>query len=94
MKKQFLVSGLFALCFAITSCSSEHYVATQPAPPAVVVAPPPPGRIWVDYDYRWRGGKYVVVPRRAIKVRPGRTWVPGHWMQKPKGSIWIPGHWK
>src|ERR1044071_2417856 len=94
MRKQFLFSATFAFGLLCSSCASEHYVAAPPPPPEVVVVKPVPGRVWVDYDYRWRRGKYVAVPGHWIKVKTGRTWVPGHWEQRPRGQVWIPGHWK
>ena len=94
MRNQFFLSLLVAVVLAFTTCESEHFVTEQPIPPDVVVAPPPPGKIWVDYDYRWRGGDYIEVPRYAIKEKPNRIWVPGHWEHKPKGYVWVQGYWR
>jgi len=96
MKKQILLGSLLFVALGISSCTTEQVVVERPpAPPAVVVKPEThPHKIYVDYEYRWEGGKYVLVPGHYIKERPGKTWIPGHWEQKPKGYKWVTGHWK
>lgn len=77
------------------ACTTERVVAVQPAPPVVVRPAPPPGEhVYVEYEYKWQGGKYVAVPGYYVKKKSGRTWIPGKWEQKPKGYAWVPGHWK
>ena len=87
---------LFSVIISLAACKTEHMVAVQPETPVIVERPvaPPGEHIYVDYEYRWRDGKYVAVPGYYIKKKKGRTWIPGKWEQKPKGYVWIPGHWK
>ena len=94
MKKQILFGSLVGITLAISACTTEHVVVERPAPAVVVKPNPPAGRTVYVEEYRWRGGKYVMVPGHYVKAKPGRTWVPGHWDQRPKGYVWVPGHWK
>ena len=96
MKKNILFGSVLILALGISSCTTERVVVERPAdPPAVVVKPEShPHKIYVDYEYRWQGGKYVLVPGHYIKERRGKVWVPGHWAQKQKGYQWVPGRWK
>jgi hypothetical protein len=96
MKKQLFAGLIGAVIFSSTACTTERVVAVQPEPPVIVARPaPPPGEhLYVDYEYRWKGGKYVAVPGYYIKKKPGRTWIPGKWEKKEKGYVWIGGHWK
>jgi hypothetical protein len=94
MKK--VLIGLFsaAVISVIAACSTTvHSVSSKPD--AVVVArteAPYPDAIWVDNEYRWDGGTYVVVP--AHWERTQGVWVPGYWKEVPGGYTWVSGHWK
>ena len=97
MKNQFLVVPILFVALAFSSCTTERVVVERPAPPPAVVvkpAPPPHKTVFVEYEYRWRNGQYVLVPSHYIKAKPKKTWVPGHWNKKDQGYVWVQGHWK
>ncbi len=74
------------------SCSAR-VVATQPE--AVVVerpAPPFTDAVWIDNEYVWRGGTYVVVPGHY--VRHAGVWAPGRWVKVRNGFRWHRGYWR
>jgi hypothetical protein len=62
---------------------------TNPRPKA-----PEPGAIWIDEDWRpkggsyeWNGGYYVIPPFA------GAEWKGGKWDRRRRGDVWVPGHW-
>jgi len=86
----FVIAAFFI--FIITGCA-EKTVSTKPDV-VVVERPSPPhaGAVWVDNEYAWRRGSYVIVPGHW--VRRAGVWVPGHWVPARRGYRWVPGHWR
>ncbi len=94
MKKAFLAIALLTTLF-LTSCTVET-VGTRPGydtDVAVGVAPGP-GYVWVNREYVWRNGAYVVVPGYwAAPPRVGVVWHAGVWYHRGRGWAWRRGYW-
>jgi len=91
--KYFFNCLLFALILGAAGCAEENTVPARPE--AVVVErteAPYPNAIWIDNEYRWDNGTYIVVPAHWEKAQG--VWVPGHWKSTTRGYSWVPGHWE
>src|SRR6185436_19779339 len=71
MKKHFVISAVAAFLLSTAACTTEHVVAVRPDAPVIVERPasPPGEHVYVDYEYKWRGGKYVAVPGYYVKKK-------------------------
>lgn len=94
-KKQLLVIAIAGCLTAITSCTGEYYVASQPAD-VVYARPvsPGPDYIWVDGDWVWSGNSYVWHQGYWSRPRMGRTWHKGYWQSGSRGYRWQRGRWR
>lgn len=92
---------LLALCFVAFLSLTFNEVQAQffvKIRPTIVVGARPlaPSRthIWVEPEYVWRNGNYVMVNGYWAEPRNGYRYVPGHWkFKKRKGHSWMPGVW-
>lgn len=97
MSRALVLSSLVMLC--ALSSQAQIVVRVRPARPARIVVrrppPPSPNHVWIDEDWRLRGGRYVYSGGYwAAAPRPGAAWIPGHWANRPRGYVWIAGHWR
>ena len=95
--KKIVAAAFFALALAAGPAGAQIYVRIGPPRPVVERRPPPPGPryVWVGGYHRWDGARYVWVPGSyALPPRPHARWVPGHWVQRPRGWFWREGHWR
>ena len=91
--------NVFILVFAlvaISSCGPSRVVVKErPVAPYVVrTAPPYPNAVWIDGEWRRRGGRYQYVQPHYVSPRNGRAWVPGHWVTTRRGNVWVKGNWR
>lgn len=90
MKK---LSIMLAICIGMFTSCSERTVAVKPEPVIMEhTAPPFAGAVWIDNEYRWDHGTYLVVPGHWM--RTNRGWVPGHWTPARRGFRWQRGHFR
>lgn len=88
-----MLACTFAMLF--TSCAGSYYVSERPAPYVYTrSAPPFAGAIWIEPEYVWRGGAYVVQPGYWSRPRPNYSYHPGHWNQDRRGHTWVRGGWR
>ena len=95
MKKLVYAAMSITMMLSLYSCSSGHYVSTQPET-VVVTRPvrPNPNYVWVDGDYYWSRGRYVQRQGYWARPRVGRSYRGGGWMQSPRGYYWRRGGWR
>jgi hypothetical protein len=83
---------------APSNAGTTTVIVAPMAPPAPLVETPPPATSplaiwqpghwsWIDGQFTWTPGHYVLRPS------PTANWVPGYWQQGPTGWTWIEGHW-
>ena len=87
-----LIAGL-----SILSSSIDAQVIVKVRPTVVVRARPvAPSKthIWIEPEYVYRNGNYVMVDGYWEPARPGFRYKPGHWQKRRGGYVWIPGHWR
>ena len=91
---------LFVIALALTTgafnSNAQIVVGIRPVVPHYErIVAPSPRHIWIDEEWEPRGGSYVFVGGHwALPPHPGGVWVPGHWVQRPRGWVWKPGHWR
>jgi len=96
MKNPLVLFSLVAGMFFFTSCGPSRYtVVEQPVAP-VYERPvtPDPTYVWVDGDWRWRGGNYVYSNGYWAKPKGKKVYVTGRWVKANKGYYWNKGYWK
>jgi hypothetical protein len=93
MNKTLLIIAI-AASLALTGCTVDGYVASQPGDVyyARPVAPGP-DYIWIDGDWVWTGGRYTWHNGYWGRPRGGRVWVGGRWDHDGRGYHWNRGHW-
>jgi hypothetical protein len=95
MKKFFLMIALAISIFTIVSCEGTYTVTTQPSRPYYErPVSPGAGYVWIDGDWRYRGGQYVWTEGRWDRPRHNRTWVSGSWESRNNGWYWRRGRWQ
>lgn len=96
MKKKILIAAFIA-ALSIVSTNIDAQVFVKVRPTVVVKARPvAPSRthIWIEPEYVWRNGNYVVVDGYWAPARQGFGYTPGHWRRVRGGYAWVPGHWR
>jgi len=89
--KNYLILLFWFFAFLLAGCEVE-YVATVPSEQVVVRTDPPfVGAVWIDNEWRWSGGHYVIVP--AHWEHPRGNWQRGSWQKGKKGYKWQRGNW-
>jgi len=97
MKKIFVILSLFASAIVFNSCGPTRYTVTEQPVAPVYERPVAPGvgYVWIDGDWRWRGGRYVYVNGYWARPRGGsRAWVSGTWVRSGNGYYWRHGYWR
>lgn len=96
MKKLFVIVSLFASIIIFDSCAPSRYTVTQQPVAPVYERPVSPGAryIWVDGDWRWRGGRYVYTNGYWARPRGHRAYVTGNWVHTNNGYYWRRGYWR
>lgn len=96
MKKlAFIVTFIVACSLMNIEANAQFFVKVRPT--VVVKARPlAPSRthIWIEPEYVWRNGNYVMVDGYWAAARSGFVYVPGHWKNGRRGYTWVPGHWR
>ncbi len=90
------VSLTYVLLMLVNQSCSVGYV-TVPPERLYVSRPPQPylGSVWIEGDWRWRGGQYVWVDGHWGRPRGGRMYTPGQWGPHRHGGYrWHGGHWR
>lgn len=55
---------------------------------------PSRNHIWIEPEYAWRNGNYVLVQGYWAEPRMGYRYAPGYWkFKKRRGHCWVPGRW-
>ena len=75
---------------------SVVYVQKAPPPRPHVALPPRPvsSAVWIAGYWDWTGSNYVWVDGHWLRNPPhGKRWMPGKWIQSPRGWYWNPGRW-
>lgn len=96
MKKIFV--ALFLMGCLICSSNETQAQFFLKIRPTIVVNPrtvsPSNRHIWIQPEYVWRNGNYVLINGYWYEPRVGYKYIPGHWMQKRRrGHYWVPGRW-
>lgn len=98
MKKKFiLIFTIFLVILTQQELQAQIFVKVKPT--VVINANtrplvPSPRHIWIEPEYTWRNGNYVLVQGYWAEPRMGYRYAPGYWkFKKRKGHCWVPGRW-
>ena len=96
MKKLLVIISLVAGATMFNGCGPSRYtVAEQPVAPAYErPVSPGPTYVWVDGDWRWRGGRYAYTNGYWARPRGGRNYATGTWVHGGRGYYWRRGYWR
>lgn len=78
--------------------NDEYEIEVAPPPPQQEVIPvaPSPQHVWIAGYWRWdpMARRHAWMAGRYDLGRPGRAWVPAHWVQRGWRWRYMPGHWR
>lgn len=98
MKKIFILLFTVGLITLFQQdATAQFFVKIRPT--IVINAGPRPmapsrNHIWIEPEYVWRNGNYVLVNGYWAEPRMGYRYVPGYWkFHRRRGHCWISGRW-
>lgn len=85
-----------AVFFAATTATEAQFVVK--VRPAFVVhsKPKPPSvrHIWIEPEWVWRNGNYVMINGYWATPRVGFVYHQGYWRKQRSGYVWVAGCWR
>jgi hypothetical protein len=96
MMRKFLIAA--ALFFAVGSATEIQAQFVVKIRPTFVVRSrpmaPSAAHIWIEPEWVWRNGNYVMIDGYWATSRPGFMYYPGRWRRHRGGFIWVAGGWR